>query len=288
MNHTALIQNRKSVREFTDRQVSHSLLGQIGNYYLTAVDRLLPQIKTELYFFGTDTRTALEGAAGYNQFLVGAPQYLVLMTESHPQAALNAGYMMQDLLLKLADLDLDSCWITFASGQDVKDALGLDSELEVAAIAAFGYGVKTTKRLRLNIRSMSDIDVSVKRRFAEPKRGIYDMFFLDAWGNTRNLDDRIGFFDDMLWEAAHAASLAPSYLNRQAYGFVLHDGGISLVSRPDVHTPQWDGDLSLGIVLYHFSAVAQHWAGRLNWQFEGDCTIGNLPQDHRLVATCAL
>ena len=76
-------------------------------------DRLVPQIGTELYFFGTDARETLEGAAGYHKFLVGAPQYLVLLSENHPQAGLNAGFVMEDLILKLTDLQLDSCWVTF-------------------------------------------------------------------------------------------------------------------------------------------------------------------------------
>ena len=288
MNYSALIQNRKSVRAFSDRQVPYPVLEQIRSYYLKSIRRLVPELKTELYFFGTDTRVALEGAAGYNQFLVGAPQYLVLMSQADPLAAMNAGYMMEDLILKLTDLDLDSCWLTFADSEDVKASLGIESELQVAAIAAFGFGVKTTKRLRLNIRSMSDIDIIAKRQYTEPKRRIRDMVFLNTWGNTNRLEDRLGFFDDMLWESVYAAALAPSYLNRQAYGFVIHDDGISLVSRPDAYTPQADGDLSLGIVLHHFSSVAEKWVGRLSWQFGGENEDLALPQGHKLIATCAL
>ena len=75
-----------------------------------------------------------------------------------------------------------------------------------------------------------------------------------------------GFFDDVLWEALYAASLSPSYLNRQAYGFVIHDSFISLVQAPDDYNTKIDGDLSLGIVLHHFSTVAEEWAGKLTWR----------------------
>ena len=288
MNYSALIQNRKSYREFTEKAVPFSALESLKNYYYNAVHRLIPEIQTQLYVFGTDARPALEGAAGYNQFLVGAPQYLVLLSEKHEKAHLNAGYIMQDLLLKLADLELDSCWLTFTDSQEVKDVLGIDSELEVAAIAAFGYGKKTVKRLRLNIRSMSDVDIKAKYRYMEPKRKIREMAFLDTWGNTEKLDDYIGFFDDILWEALYAASLSPSYLNRQAYGFLLHDGYISLVSRPDAYNRKIDGDLSLGIVLQHFTAVAENWAGRPQWKFGMEAQKPELPQGHQVVASCRL
>ena len=288
MNYSALIQNRKSFREFTDKQVSFSTLETMKNYYHNAVHRLIPSIKTQLYFFGTDTRAALEGAAGYNQFLVGTPQYLVLMSEKHDLAHLNAGYIMEDLILKLAELELDSCWLTFTDSEEIKGVLGIDSEMDVVAIAAFGYGQKTVKRLRLNIRSMSDVDIKAKYRYMEPKRSVNDLAFVDTWGNSHNLDRYIGFFDDMLWEALYAASLAPSYLNRQAYGFLLHDGCISLVSRPDSYNTKIDGDLSLGIVLLHFTAVAENWAGKLHWNFDSAADGLQIPKDHKLIATTAL
>lgn len=288
MNYSALIQNRKSTREFSSREVPFSDIDLIRSYYLNRVRRLVPEIKTELFFFSTSARAALEGAAGYNQFLVGAPHYLVLMSEKHDLAGLNAGYMMEDLILKLTDLNLDSCWMTFTSSDDIKEALGIESDLEVAAIAAFGYGVRSTRRLRLNMRSMSNVDIVAKHRYMEPKRSVKDLAFLNSWGASHNLDAYIGFFDDMLWEALYAASLSPSYLNRQAYGFLLESGQVSLVSRPDEYTTGIDGALSLGIALLHFTAVAENWAGKLSWRFGKDATSAKLPEGHHLVASCSL
>lgn len=288
MNYRALIQNRRSFREFTDKQVFFGDLEKIRAYYDQSVRRLLPQVRTQLHIFGTNARAALEGAAGYNQFLVGAPQYLVLLSEKHPMMHLNAGFMMEDLILKLTELDLNSCWLTFTDSADIKRALDIDSDLDVVAIAAFGYGKKTVKRLRLNIRSMSNVDIAAEHQYMEPKRSVYDMAFIDTWGNTYKLDEHIGFFDEMLWESLYAASLAPSYLNRQAYGFVLHSGGISLVSRPDAYNVPIDTDLSLGVVLHHFTSVAEAWAGKLIWRFgKGNAELG-LPQGYEVVATCAL
>jgi len=283
-----LIQNRTSFREFTDTQVPYRLLTEIREYYRNPAKRLIPDIQTQLYFFGTGTREALEGAAGYNQFLIGAPQYMILMSEKHPQAHLNAGFLMEDLVLKLEELGLDSCWLTFHSSDAVKDALAIEDGLEVAAIVAFGYGKKAIRRLRLNMRSMSDVDIAAKHRYMEPKRSVSDLVFVETWGNRQDLDRHIGFFDDMLWEAFYAVSLAPSYLNRQAYAFLLHNGSVSLVSRPDDYTVDPDGDLSLGIVLLHFTAVAENWAGKLRWDFHSSAEGLGIPEDHRLIATAVL
>lgn len=286
MNYAALIQNRKSVRAFREKQVPFQTLEQLKAYYRDGVQRLIPEIGTELYFFGTDAREALEGAAGYHKFLVGAPQYLVLLTENHPQAGLNAGFVMEDLILKLTDLQLDSCWVTFTDSDHVKDALGLESDLQVAAIAAFGYGEKTTRRLRLNIKSMSNIDIIAKRQYFEPKVSVRELVHRERWGSREGQEDAIGFYDDMLWEAFYAASLAPSYLNRQSYGFLLKPGSVTLVSKPDEYNTPIDSDLSLGIVLHHFTAVARDWAGNLRWRFDPEGV--DLPEGHRAVASSAL
>ena len=288
MNYSALIQNRKSFREFTDTKVSYELLNEIREYYRNPAKRLIPEILTQLYFFGTSTRAALEGAAGYNQFLIGAPQYLVLLSEKHPHAHLNAGFLMEDLVLKMEELGLDSCWLTFHSSDAVKEALGIDEDLEVAAIVAFGYGKKAVRRLRLNMRSMSDVDIAAKHRYMEPKCSVSDLVFVETWGNRQDLDRHIGFFDDVLWEALYAVSLAPSYLNRQAYAFLLHSGSVSLVSRPDEYTVDIDGDLSLGIALLHFTAVAENWIGKLRWSFDESGDGLRIPDGHKLIATASL
>ena len=91
MNYQALIQNRKSVREFTEKYVSMDDLDQLKRYHKHHVRRLFPEVETELWLFGLDSKAVLEGAAGYKQFLVGAPQYMVLLSGKHPHAAENAG-----------------------------------------------------------------------------------------------------------------------------------------------------------------------------------------------------
>jgi hypothetical protein len=194
---------------------------------------------------------------------------------------------MEDLILNLTDMGLDSCWLTFTDSEYVKTALEIESELEVAAVVAFGYGLKTTKRLRFNVRSMSNVDVSAQRRYFQPKLGLHDMVFMDSWGNSDGVDEYIGFYDDMLWEAFYAASLSPSYLNRQPYGFIIHDGRLTLVEKPDGYTLDIDAKLGLGIVLLHFSAVAEEWRGNVFWQF-GDSSDLQLPEGYRVIASCAL
>ena len=288
MNYTALIHNRKSVRAFAEKEVPLSAAHSILDFYDNTAKRLLPQLSTELYVFNGDVREALEDAAGYHKYLVGAPQYLVLLSENHPHSALNAGFLMEDIVLKLSDMGFDSCWVTFTDSELIKENLGLESDMDVAAIVAFGYGLKTPKRIRLNIKSMSDVDIVAKHRYMDPKRSLDELVYLGEWGNSEGMREYIGFYDDMLYEAFYAASLSPSYLNRQAYGFLLNDSKLSLVSRPDDYTTDRDGALSLGIVLLHFSAVLGSWLGRIDWDLDGADTSPTLPEGHKIIASLNL
>ena len=283
MNYSALIENRRSVREFTDQKVCPCALTEIREYYHKDAKRLNADIKTALLVFTEDAKEKLEGAAGYEKFLIGAPNYLVLLSEAHPQTVLNAGYMMQDLSLKLSDMGLGSCWITFTDSRAVKKALAIDSKLEVAAILAFGHGKKAPLRPRINILSMSNVDIKAKRRYMDPKKSVRDLAYLNTWGNRHGLEDYLGFFGDALWESLYAASLAPSYLNRQAYAFLLGDGGVTLVSQPDLYNTGHDAALSLGIAMLHFDVVAENWSGKPDWNFAPDAAA--LPEGHKAVAS---
>lgn len=286
MNYSVLIENRRSVREFTDQHICPCALTKIKDYYNESCRRLDSRLTTALLIFGSDVKQKLEGVAGYENFLIGAPNYLVLLSEKSPMAGFNAGYMMQDLSLKLSEMELGSCWITFTDSDAVKKALSIDSRMDVTAILAFGHGKPARRRPRINILSMSNVDIKAKRRYMDPKRSIGDLVFMETWGNTYKVGDYMGFFDDMLWEAFYAVSLSPSYLNRQAYGFLLHEGQVTLISTPDAYNTPLDGDLSLGIALLHFDAVAEKWAGKIRWDF---APAGiSLPEGYKAIASCAL
>ena len=283
MNYSALIENRKSVREFKNREVPASDVTALRSYYEKGCQRLIPEIPTELVVLGTDARSALEGSAGYQDLLVGAPQYLVLLSGDHPKAVMNAAYMMEDLVLKLEDLELNSCWITFADGEKVKSALGLNSPLKVAAIVAFGYGVRTAKKMRFNILSMSNVDIAAQRAYYAPKKEIRELVSLNELDQIQGLDEVIGFYDDMLWQSFYAASKSPSYLNRQPYAFLLKGGDLMLVELKDDYTDPVSMQQDLGVVMLHFDAVAQQWVGRIHWDLEPQADV-KLPQGCKVVA----
>ena len=268
LNYPALIENRKSVRAFRDKAIPTVAVEEIREFYNKKCHRLVPDIETELVVMGTHARDLLEGAAGYEEFLVGAPQYLVLLSQNHPHAAENAGYMMEDLVLKLTDMGYGTCWITFSDAAEVTKALQLDTKMQVAAIVAFGYGQRTAKKLRLNIKSMSHVDVEAQRYYYSHKKDINELVYLNALGNTEGVEDLLGFYDDLLWQSFYAVAQTPSYLNRQPYAFVIKDKNLWLVKLADAYTDEISAGLNLGIAMLHFETVASQWVGSVNWDLQ--------------------
>ncbi|MDD5824232.1 MAG: nitroreductase family protein [Firmicutes bacterium] len=281
MEYGALIQNRKSVRAFKDKAVAAATLDELKAF--AAKSDRLADVETELLVFDCEAAKALEGACGYENVMIGAPTYLVLLSADHEYAVENGGYVMEDVILKATELDLNTCWITFTDGAAVAAALGIESDKKVVAVAAVGYGEKTTKRLRINIKSMSNVDVVAERGYFAPKKSIYEMVCVDKIGNTDGLDVAMGFYNDMLWNAFYACSLTPSYLNRQPYTLVLKDASkVILVANPDEYTDELSAKTGHGIVMRHFDAIAN----LTGWTL-GTADI-ELPEGYKAVATYSL
>jgi hypothetical protein len=283
-----MIQNRKSVREFQDTEVPESILDKIKQYYDSSCKKLVPSIHTELHFFGCGSREKLKGAAGYHDFMIGNADYFVILSDNADFMMENAGFLAEDLILHMTEWNLGSCWLTFKDGEEVKKALKIESDKRVVAIVAFGFEKKSSKRIYLNIKSMSKIDIDVKRGYYSPHLGIDGMVFSGKWGNQSGVYEEIGDMDSPLWQAFYAASLSPSYLNRQPYGFVLDGGTVVLISKSDAYTDENDQKLNLGIVMLHFSAVAAQMTGKLTWTLDSYVKDLGLPPAYKAVAYCRL
>ena len=285
MDYAALIENRKSVRSFVDQQVEEDLLREIRRFYEKDCHRLDPILSVELEILESAACPQLEQTAGYGENTVGAPYYLVLFGEDQPQARMNAGYMMEDLVLKLEDLGLQSCFVTLGDPEKAAVLLPGREGLTVQAVIAFGYGKVQEKKLRVNLLSMSCVDVIAQRGYYSPKKDIRDLVNVDTLDNIRGLDEKIGFYEDMLWQSFYAVTKTPSYLNRQPYVFLLKDGKVMLVSLPDPYTDRISADLGLGIAMLHFSVIGEKWTGKIVWDLTEKQSF-DLPSDCRIAAVC--
>lgn len=283
MDYKKLILQRRSTRDFEDRRVDVERLRQIEDYFTTCM-RLLPDLKVSLFVATPDVQR-LAGVAGYGGLLIRAPHYLVLSSESAAAEAENAGYIGSDLSLYLTACGLDHCWLTIRDFASAKQAFGLDSALKVAAVLAFGYGRPQAKHFRLDIENESRVDVIRQQAHAAPKVPLDEFVYDRAWGQERYISDVTDEID--LKAAFIAASIAPSYLNRQPYRMIWDGSTVVLASQHDSQTEPYDAKLGLGIVMQHFSAVLSRYRPTIpQWVIGPPEKSYALPPDCQAAAWC--
>ena len=127
MDYALLIEERKSTRAFKNKAVPVDVANAIRSYHDNSCMRLIPEIETEAYIAGADIKEALEGAAGYKEYFTGAPSYFVLLSKPHENAIINAGYITQDISIKLAETGYGSCFVTFTDKEAIKKVIDITS-----------------------------------------------------------------------------------------------------------------------------------------------------------------
>lgn len=286
MDYRKAAENRKSIREFTDKPVTREQKEAIYGY-LGECRRFLSEIETEFMMVDGADCQYLKGAAGYEGMTFEAPCYLILLSEVKPGYLENAGYMNEDLLLHLTDMGLDSCWLTVCDEPGLQALLDIRSDKKVAAVTAFGHGKKERSLTRLHIKSISDVDVITREGHVAPKITITEMVYGGKWGSEADLDE--GYVDDGLREAFYAASWAPTFLNRQSFRLLMTDGKLVLVKVMDSMTGEMDARLNCGAVMLNFAAVLDESRPfKTEWTPGGPEGLGQLPADCEAVAYCSL
>lgn len=287
MNYLEKIEERKSIREFKKRNLSEEVIKELKNYYDTEIQRLIPDIETEFLVFTDDAKSRLEGNAGYLGKSFGAPAYLIILSEPKDHYLMNAGYMGEDLCLKMTEMDIAHCWLTFDDSEDIKRALLIKSDKAVGAIIACGYSKQEILGKRIDILTPSLAIFKERKGHVAPKIAQEALVYSDYWGNPVNWDDYS--VDPTLDKAFYAASLAPSFLNKQPYRYILQGSRVVLVSHKEDMTNEIDTQLNLGTTMLNFSVIA-------STQFDSDWEVHKpsdtrkmkLPKDYQAVAEYVL
>lgn len=259
-----LATKRKSNREFTKRTVNEDKLQEIKEYFSSCA-RLIPDLDVELMILNADATKKLNACVGYHRFLIDAPHYLVLLSDVDEHYLENAGYIGEELVLKLTEMGIETCWETIADEPLLKKRLNLSGDKAVAAVIAFGYE-DAGLFARLGIRSPAEIFLKKKADAPVPKLSIPQLVYDDEWGKTETISQLD--VDDDVYRACAAACYAPSFLNIQPYRLIQDGNKMVLVAVLDDMTTAADAKLNLGIVMMHFEqTVSRHGSGYKGWEW---------------------
>lgn len=282
MKYMEKIEKRRSIREFRNKDLEPGIIREIEEKF-SGIHKLIPYIPVELAVRTGDTKLRLEGVAGYRGKSFMAPAYLIVLSDKDDNYVENVGYITEDLCLSLTEMGISHCWLTVDDSDAVKKAALIDSPKEAVAVIACGYGKREKTKKRLDIFTPSNIKIRKREGHIAPKIAQEDMVYQDRWGNP--VDWNEGGMDPLLDQAFYAASLAPSFLNRQPYRYVLKDRLIILCVKREEMTSDQDTLLDLGATMLNFDAIASQ-QDDVDWIMGAPAGIASLevPDDYEIAA----
>lgn len=196
---------RKSVRKFEDRAIPREVLSDILEY-AKSVEPLDNSIKINIEIV----------ECGKKMF--SAPYYIVIFSDEKEGYGMNAGYVMQHIIMYLTSMGLGSCYQVMTGAVAKRDAVG---RKKVVA-AAFGYADEEPLRDPLQSSRMTQRELCISKE--EPSANIYKLI--------------------------EAVRMAPSSLNCQPWRMVVYKHHMHIfVKKSKLHMNQLLNYINIGIAL---------------------------------------
>ncbi|MGN1319429.1 MAG: nitroreductase family protein [Lachnospirales bacterium] len=283
MNYYQLATKRKSTRDFKEKNVSADILNEIKSYFGNC-KKLIPEINIDIDIIDPESAPNLTGCAGYQDYLIKAPNYVLITSEDADGYMLNAGFVGEDIVLKLTDLGLASCWVTINDTEKFKKRFNLEKVPVV--LIAFGYENSVSSTKRLDIFNISNVTLKKRSNYEAPKLYVDDAIYYEDMGIKAD-NSTLDHYTD-LYQALVSACCAPSFLNRQPYRFVINKGNFILAALEDEMTDANDYELNLGIVMLNFYGALSERSGAYGkWEVgvsEDKLAGCDMPENSKAVA----
>lgn len=248
---TNFLKTRRSTRHFLDKEVSEEDKKKIFSlideeYKKTGRDILTFLVNTD----GETIYKSLSGIAGYSGVMIKAPMYIALNTLNNDAKTFVIGaYGIEELITKLNDMGLGTCWITVSEVEDtVKQSTFNFTDGQVNHLLAVGYPE----------------DTSVKEHRYDDRMGVTDFVFIENFNHKASVEELEQYGLDKLF---YYARFAPSAYNAQPWRFVVDGGELKL------YIEDYKGTVNLldaGIIMYYIDELTQTFSLDSKWRIEPD------------------
>lgn len=283
MDYKDLILKIKSVRNYKQTTVSPEILNELKTFDDKG-KKLIDNIDVRVYIKDKEeVFEQIKDIAGYKNHMLEAPHYIVILSEEKDYYIENTGYIGEILRLKSYELGVNSCWITFEDGEEIKKRLMIESNKRLTALIALGYDDNKIKVFN------AAADLGYNPSKAEIKKvednisyrlGVEDVVFMKEWGNSASVDDLSlrGLLDGFNY-----ARLSPSTLNRQPWRFILDDNLVILTIRKDDCINEYEGRIDTGIVMLYFESIVDSTLFDIGWSMGKPDKHFDIPDDYTIV-----
>jgi hypothetical protein len=219
--------------------------------------------------------------------MLEAPHYMIILSDEKQNYIENAGYVVENIMVKAYDLGVGSCWITFDDGELIKEKLSIKSDKKLAGLIALGFDDNKLKIL--NEPKTGDNPSKANIRFEEDNVTIMldveDVVFIEKWGNRADADE---LQIRGLLDAFNFARFAPSSLNKQPWRFIIDKDLVILALKKDPMVSDYDSKVDIGIVMLYFDLIVNNSIKDTNWQLGKPDKEYNVPHDFLIVGSCSI
>ncbi|MEA5095593.1 MAG: nitroreductase family protein [Sedimentibacter saalensis] len=285
MNYKDTIASIKSIRDYKKEEVSLQKLDQLKDYFDKG-KRLFEDINIEVLLKNkNEVYDNLKNSAGYNDLMIEAPHYMIILSEEKDHYIENTGYAAEDIMLKAWELGIGSCWITFKDGEDLKKKLNIQSDKKVTALISLGFDDNKNKVIYETVyeHNPTKTEVKIIEDNVSDRLGIRDVVFMKKWGENADPDELTNMG---LLEAFVSARRAPSTKNRQPWRFIVDDGTIVLALRSDSYADNYEEKIDTGVIMLYFEAIIDSTLFDMKWKLGKTEKNYEVPADYEIVGYC--
>ncbi len=242
------LKDRRSVREFRNKKIEIEKIKTIKSYIkLSEEDN--GSFKFRLYENGDYLYEQLKGIGGYSGLMIESPHYIALEETNDDRNTLIYGaYKMEELITKLNQLGLETCWVSVDTIKDeFKERLFGGHTGNIDYMIAIGYGKRKNPFVKESTSSRLGVDEIVySERIGEQvedqeleHRGLGDLFYY--------------------------VRFAPSKWNSQPWRFLLEKDRVILLIR--YKEDYFQHLVEAGIVMYYFKELSKTIGIEDEWEF---------------------
>ena len=246
---TNFLKTRTSTRDFKDQNVDDEKIKSIYQIISELENKFG---ETDLHYQvnkkGEEVYFKLKGSAGYKGVMIKAPLYVGLdITNNNETALVKGSYGLEELITKLNELGLGSCYVTVSGvSDDILKSAFPNSQGKIMSILAIGEAKNEEVR---------------EHRF-DDRKGINEFVFIDSLDHKASVDELSQRGLDDLFSYLR---FAPSSYNSQPWRFVLKDNLVNL------YLEDYKDEANLvdaGIVMYYFDQLTKELSINSLWEVE--------------------
>ena len=267
-----IVENRKSVRRFSNTKVNPQILDDI----LNTASEITPLLNDSVRFILLD-KDLMKLYAGrlYNTF-ISAPHHLVCIAKTGNDNFCNAGYIKEALVLKATLHQIATCWVGgFVDEDKLATYLQIGKDERIISLCPLGYPSEQFWNGQVNkvFNSVSH-SKDIKKRLPLNKIVFYKK-------PGRNVDEFLET-NPVLKTAFDAARLAPSWRNNQPWRFLIQDKTIWAYLDDDQNGGSGERDginyayVDVGIAMFHVFILLHSQKIMGNWKL---CDNSEKPQN---------